>query len=213
MHCNHCLATKKLPRLHIVARRLLERGSTHRVVVRQMERAVEGYIPKGDFERIDYQEAYVALALGGQGVNHFYLFADATHLLEQIFGILRTLCGPQRNFDMVQLEDRISTVVRLYEIYLERPEWREKARRFGESTDHWNTRSWTGSVDPSLVNLKNSWATGQKRAITALRKSGVDYASNALNITKLLRDNPRLSLLNWDGKADATAADDDDDDA
>ena len=114
---------------------------------------------------------------------------------------------------MVQLEDRISTVVRLYEIYLERPEWREKARRFGESTDHWNTRSWTGSVDPSLVNLKNSWATGQKRAITALRKSGVDYASNALNITKLLRDNPRLSLLNWDGKADATAADDDDDDA
>ena len=60
------LATKKLPRLHIVARRLLERGSTHRVVVRQMERAVEGYIPKGDFERIDYQKAYVALALGGR---------------------------------------------------------------------------------------------------------------------------------------------------
>ena len=144
-------------------------------------------------------------------INQFYLFADATHLLEQLFGILRTLCGPQRNFDMVQLEDRISTVVRLYEIYLERPEWRENARRFGESTDHWNTRSWSGSVDPSLVNLKNSWALGQKRAITALRKCGVNYAGDVLNITRLIKNNPRISLLNWDGTADAAAAADDDD--
>ena len=101
--------------------------------------------------------------------------------------------------------------MRLYEIYLERPEWRERARRFGESTDHWNTRSWSGSVDPSLVNLKNSWALGQKRAITALRKCGVNYAGDALAITRLIRKNPRLSSLNWDGKADAAAAAADDD--
>ena len=90
-------------------------------------------------------------------------------------------------------------------------EWRERARRFGESTDHWNTRSWSGSVDPSLVNLKNSWALGQKRAITALRKCGVNYAGDALAITRLIRKNPRLSSLNWDGKADAAAAAADDD--
>ena len=45
-------------------------------------------------------------------------------------------------------------------IYLQFPSWKEHARRLSESCDHWNTRSWTGDVDPRKVNLVNAWATG-----------------------------------------------------
>jgi hypothetical protein len=60
------LAVGNLPRLHIIARRLLKGGATLQTIAREVERAVDGYVPKGEWDRNDYQKAFALLALGGR---------------------------------------------------------------------------------------------------------------------------------------------------
>jgi hypothetical protein len=144
-------------------------------------------------------------------IKEFYIFIDATHLLEQAFGICRTLCGSQRNFDPLQLEERLSTIIGLQDIYFERPEWREEPRRLALSFDHWNTSSWKGAVDPTKINVKNCWLLGIKEGVIALRKTGI-YNEQELSIAAIVKANKTTSLLHWKGEAEADHSDDDDDD-
>jgi hypothetical protein len=141
-------------------------------------------------------------------IKEFYLFIDATHLLEQAFGISRSLCASQRNFDLVQLEDRMSTIVGLQDIYFERPEWREDPRRLARSFDHWNTRSWKGSVDPTAINLKSCWVLGIREGVAALRKTRI-YDERELGIAAIVTEDKTTSLLHWNGEAAANHSDDD----
>jgi len=84
-----------------------------------------------------------------EGIDEFYPFINSTHLLEQLFGVFRTLVGPQRNIDLLQFEERISTVFALQSIFEEHPDWRKGCqRRLAQSFGHWNALSWTGDVDP-----------------------------------------------------------------
>lgn len=150
-----------------------------------------------------------------EGYKEFYIFLDATHLLEQLFGIVRTLCGPQRNFDPVQLEDRLSTVVGLHDVYEDHPEWKKTPRRLGgKSLDHYNVKSWTGDVDPQNVTLANSWRLGLDEAIETLAKTGI-YTERELDIDAIVKKDPSATLFYWNGRGsasmDVTAADDDHD--
>jgi hypothetical protein len=144
-------------------------------------------------------------------IKEFYIFIDATHLLEQAFGICRTLCGSQRNLDHLQLEEKLSTIVGLQDIYFEHPEWREDPRRLTRSFDHWNTFSWKGDVDPTKINLKNCWLLGIKEGVIALRKTGI-YNEAELSIATIVNAKKTISLLHWKGEAEADHSDDDDDD-
>lgn len=60
------LASGKLPRLHVLAQRLRRNGATPAAVATQFERAVDGFVPKGQFERTEYMKAFVLLKLGGR---------------------------------------------------------------------------------------------------------------------------------------------------
>ena len=49
--------------------------------------------------------------------------------------------GPQRNFDLLQLEEKASHAMQVGDLYARRPEWDRGSRRLTGSLDHWNTRS------------------------------------------------------------------------
>jgi hypothetical protein len=62
----------------------------------------------------------------------------------------------QRNFDPLQMEERVSTVMGIAVCYREHPVWNKHCQnRPNHSFDHWNSKSWTGAVDPRDVNLLN----------------------------------------------------------
>ena len=60
------LATGNVKRLHVVMRRLRKRNATPAAVAKLVERCASGYVPKGDFEREDFQKAFLLLALAGR---------------------------------------------------------------------------------------------------------------------------------------------------
>ena len=60
------LASGNVARLHVVMRRLRKRNATPSSVAKMVERAAAGYVPKGDQEREDFQQAFLLSALGGQ---------------------------------------------------------------------------------------------------------------------------------------------------
>jgi len=142
-----------------------------------------------------------------EGVRECYLFFDGTHDVEKLFGILRTLQGALRNFDPVQLEERMSTVVGLRGVYDEHPTWQGTSRLLSSSVDHMNTRTWTGCVDPCKVNLMNCWCLGISAAAQALRTTGI-YSEAELSIGAIVAENPSITLLHWNGRvADADEGD------
>ena len=132
------------------------------------------------------------------GIEEYYIFLASTHMLEQLFGITRTLVGAQRNFDGMQLQERFSTVVAMFYIYLEHPNWKEHARRLSASFDHWNTKSWPGDVDPARVNLLNAWLAGFKNAYEKLLATGL-FTAQDLDIDAILAKDKAVSLLHPKG--------------
>jgi hypothetical protein len=133
-------------------------------------------------------------------------------MLEQLFGVARTLVGAQRNFDTLQFEERFSTIVAMFFIYLQFPSWKEHARRLSESCDHWNTRSWTGDVDPRKVNLVNAWATGFRISYGKLLATGLLTATD-LDIDAILAKDKTISLIYPKGTKEPLIINDANDDA
>ena len=129
----------------------------------------------------------VALAQA-EGITVYYIFLDCDDLLEGFFGVLRTMSGTHSNFDMLQLEEKAGAAMQVCEIYTRRPEWDRGSRRLSGSLDHWNTRSWTGCVDPSKVNVPQAWAEGMGRARGRFCATGliptaqVDFAAIAREV-------------------------------
>ena len=144
------------------------------------------------------------------GTEEYYIFLAGTHMLEQLFGITRTLVGAQRNFDGMQLRERFSTVVAMFYIYLEHPDWKEFARRLTASFDHWNTKSWPGDVNPSRVNLVNGWATGFSNADKNLLKTGL-FKAEDLDIDAIIAKDKTISLLHPKGNKSPVANEDGED--
>lgn len=130
------------------------------------------------------------------------MFLNGTHLLEMLFGTLRTMLGALRNFDALQLEERMSSAVEYTELIAKHSDknWGLKNRRLQSSKDHMNTHTWTGDVNPMKVNVEACWTVGMTYAIAELRATEV-YTPDELDITTLKRLNPDLTLLNYTGKA------------
>ena len=150
------------------------------------------------------------LACQQKGYRVYYIFIAATHLLEQCFGVLRTLCPSQRNFDCLQIEERMSSVVRLRAIYERHPDWKDDPRRISQSFDHWNAHSWLGDVDPSNVNIINSWYRGVYAAAEALSALPF-YDESETDIDAIIANNPLTTLLNPSGTPSRCIASDDED--
>ena len=66
-------------------------------------------------------------------INEYFIFQDSDESLENFFGHLRALAGVGRNFDLLQLEERVSILCRLMWIYSRHPDWDPGCRRLNRS--------------------------------------------------------------------------------
>ena len=77
------------------------------------------------------------------------------------------------NFDLLQLEEKVTHAMQIADVYTRRPEWDRGSRRLSGSLDHWNTRSWTGCTDVTKVNVPLAWSTGMARSKARFEKTGL----------------------------------------
>ena len=83
------------------------------------------------------------------------------------------MVASQRNFDMLQLEEKASHAMQVSEIYSRRPHWDRGSRRLSGSLDNWNVASWSGCVDVNKVNVVQAWTAGLARARARLEVTGL----------------------------------------
>ena len=141
--------------------------------------------------------AHFIAVLRGQleELDEFYLFLNATHYLEVLFGIKRTLVGAQRGLDALQDEERTSTVVVIRSILQEHPDWGLGMRRLQTSFDHWNTRSWEGDVKLDRVTPPTDWVTGRSECVNDLSNYCPFYSASEYDFEAIRRDEPDTTLL------------------
>ena len=151
------------------------------------------------------------LACQQKKYSDYYIWVASTHLLELLFGVFRTMLGALRNFDALQLEERASHASTLRSIYSKHPEWEQGSTRLKQSFDHWNTKSWTGSVDVNLVNVVDIWNHG---IITAAERLALlpFYSKEEVDVRSMLQTKPAVTLLNPTGSSQPTENEDDEED-
>lgn len=142
--------------------------------------------------------------------KHYYLWVASTHLLELLFGVFRTMLGALRNFDALQFEERASHACTLRSIFAKHPEWDQGSKRLKESFDHWNTKSWTGSVDVERVNVVDTWNLGINRAVELLTPLSF-YSKEELDVHGIIKEKPETTLLNPTGSTGSMPTEEDDD--
>jgi hypothetical protein len=142
-----------------------------------------------------------------------YPFFLGTDRLENVFAVLRTI-SHSRNFDMLELESRVSTASALEEIYSRHPEWKRVSRRLNGSLDHMNPHSWLGDMSTKNVSLDNCWAAGRQKAISALRlcASYKDISEMSLLALRTVSGLTMLQPFGRDGGVPGVTVDDDGDD-
>ena len=119
-------------------------------------------------------------------IDEYFIFMDSDDRLEQLFGVLRTLHGQQRNFDMLELEQNISIACSIREYFCRYPQKALGSRKLSQSLDHWNPKSWTGCTKTSTVDVADCWTRGAAAASRILRRgylfsaAEVDWAAIAL---------------------------------
>jgi len=133
-------------------------------------------------------------------IPEYFVFLNGTHLLEMLFGTLRTMLGALRNFDALQLEDRVCNALEYTDLMTKHSDlgWGLKNRRLQSSKDHMNTHTWTGDTNPSNVNIIASWKLGATRAVERLSKTRV-FSNAELDFEALFVSCPLLTLLNYNG--------------
>jgi len=140
----------------------------------------------------------VALAQA-EGISEYYIFQDCDDALEGFFGVLRTLSGNQRNFDLLQVEEKATHAMQIAEVYLRHPDWDRGSRRLSGSLDHWNTKSWTGCTDTSKVNVAQAWMSGLARARARLVGTGL-FTPAELDFAALAASGKDISMLKPNGE-------------
>ncbi|TDL20789.1 hypothetical protein BD410DRAFT_870927 [Rickenella mellea] len=103
--------------------------------------------------------------------------------LEQVFS--ETRCQThQRNYDILELAHKLSTVVDTCHILEEYPEWDRGHRRLklrdADGVDHVNPASWEGNVTSGEVSLSNAWLSGRRMAEDVFRQAGMDADFDAV---------------------------------
>ena len=140
----------------------------------------------------------VALAQA-EGITEYYIFQDCDDALEGFFGVLRTLSGNQRNFDLLQVEEKATHAMQIAEVFDRHPDWDRGSRRLSGSLDHWNTKSWTGCTDTSKVNVLQAWMSGLARARARLVNTDL-FPPSELDFAALAASGKDISMLKPNGE-------------
>lgn len=103
-----------------------------------------------------------------------YLYQLGTDQLESFFGLVRTVTH-NVNCDILELQERIKTILQLESVYLKHPNWKRPSRVCKSTYDHSSVASWVGKLDASDINkhmLKYIWNDGFERATEYLKSVG-----------------------------------------
>ncbi|KAF9784546.1 hypothetical protein BJ322DRAFT_1195332 [Thelephora terrestris] len=142
--------------------------------------------------------------------QNFYIILDGTDRLEQVFSDVRTQ-DHSRNFDLLQLSQKLATASTINSIFLRNPELNRGHRRLNltnaTGVDHVNPKSCLGNVISGSVNIQALWVTAQNEANKVLVNYFGEQAATDFN--KLFR-NPKTKadLLRPEGKYVGTSTTD-----
>ncbi|KAJ6449137.1 hypothetical protein C8R45DRAFT_947588 [Mycena sanguinolenta] len=113
--------------------------------------------------------------------GNFWLILLGTDRLEQLFGILRTMIGSDRNLDILQLVERITETTECANIFAKYPHWDRPSRRLALPA---LTRNTTDTTVHDVTPL-TSWRQGHRMLeeelpslLPALQALDSDAASN-----------------------------------
>ena len=101
---------------------------------------------------------------------------------ENLFSITRTL-NHNRNFDVLQLRDRLQAVLDIQDIFLAHPDWCKRHERY--ATDRLIPLEYAADCIVQSVDLKKVWERGTARA-TAILEEHPQIGSSAHNVLKSL---------------------------
>lgn len=134
------------------------------------------------------------------GTQNFYIILDGTDRLEQVFSDARTQ-DHSRNFDLLQLSQKLATASTINGIFLRNPELNRGHSRLNltaaTGVDHSNPKSCLGDLTSGSVNIQALWVVGQNEANKVL----IDYFGDqaAVDFKKLFQDVGK-DLLQPEGK-------------
>jgi len=132
--------------------------------------------------------------------QNFHIILDGTDRLEQVFSDARTQ-DHSRNFDLLQLSQKLATASTINNIFLRNPELDRRHARLSLTTatgvDHVNPKSCLGDLVSGSVNIQALWTVAQNEANEVLVRYFGDCA--ALEFGKLFQD-PGVDLLRPEGK-------------
>ena len=138
----------------------------------------------------------------------FHIILDGTDCLEQVFSDARTQ-DHSRNFDILQLSQKLSTASTINNIFLRNPELDRGHARLSlagaSGVDHVNPKSCVGNLISGSVNIQVLWATGQQEANAVLKQYFGEDA--VVKFTMLFKDRTK-DLLRPEGKYVGTSASD-----
>ncbi|KAJ7653861.1 hypothetical protein B0H17DRAFT_957128, partial [Mycena rosella] len=118
----------------------------------------------------------VAKAKVDDPTGNFWIILLGTDRLEELFGILRTMIGNDRNLDMLQLEERITGTTEVANIFALYPQWDRAPSRLRIPTmardstvlpdraDHIKPPSWRGDTSVQAVTPLTCWNRGRRMA-------------------------------------------------
>ncbi|KAJ7104685.1 hypothetical protein C8R44DRAFT_746366 [Mycena epipterygia] len=116
----------------------------------------------------------VAKAKVDDPTGNFWIILLGTDRLEELFGILRTMIGNNRNLDLLQLVERITGTTEIANIFALYPHWDRAPRRLQLPTmardstvlpdraDHIKPPSWRGDTCVANVTPLTCWNRGQR---------------------------------------------------
>ncbi|KAJ7434946.1 hypothetical protein FB451DRAFT_1465917 [Mycena latifolia] len=116
----------------------------------------------------------VAKAKVDDPTGNFWLILLGTDRLEELFGILRTMIGNDRNLDVLQLVERITGTTEVANIFAMYPHWDRAPRRLQLPTmardssvlpdraDHIKPPSWRGNTALANVTPLTCWLRGRR---------------------------------------------------
>ena len=129
----------------------------------------------------------------------FHIILDGTDRLEQVFSDARTQ-DHSRNFDILQLSQKLATASTINNIFLRNPELDRGHTRLSlagaTGVDHVNPKSCVGNLVSGSVNIQALWATGQREANAIL---GRYFGEDATIEFTTLFDEPTKDLLRPEG--------------
>jgi len=130
----------------------------------------------------------------------FYIILCGTDRLEVGFCLARTQTH-HRNFDMLDLANKLATSSLIDSVYLRNPQLDAGSRRLKTSgaigVDHVNPKSWKGDVSVGRVSLQVCWEEGRKQAIAFISSI---YPEDPAPDFDTLFEHPHHDLLRPEGR-------------